>query len=133
MPDMASHDLDEIVFRRLRPFIDRAVQTSLSEQVGVSQQRISRYKNRDWKRPPLTTLDRFARAFGLTLAEILSDEQTDDPRPPWQRELYAAVAGLDEVSGTALLHLMQRVAPAAGAPPAPKRGGQKRSAAKPTR
>lgn len=130
---MAQIDLDAVVWKRLRPFLDRAVQTSLAEQVGVSQQRISKYKTRDWQRPSLTQLDRFARAFGLTLAEILADEEPSDPRPAWQRELYAAVAGLDEVSGTALLHLMQRAAPVAGAPPAPARGGQPRSRGTPTR
>ncbi len=131
--DMANdHNLDTLVWRRLRPYLDLANQSGLAERIGVPQQRISSYKHRKWQRPPLDVLDDLARAFGLTLAQILSDQALDETAP-WKRRLYAAVAGLDEASAEALLMLLERMNPADAAPPARGRHGQKRSGAKPTR
>lgn len=96
------------VLERVAGYLGRLgnAQGPLAEKLGIRQQDVSRLKRRQWKNPPMDVLDGVARAFGTTLAEILTERV--DARPDWEIDLYAAVARLDRAAAEHVRWLLAR-------------------------
>lgn len=67
-------------------------QAAVAARAGISQSNLARIENGD-RSATIATLEKIARAFRITLAEILADVQEPPPAPAKAEKAWARVCG----------------------------------------